>query len=65
MVTSNPTIQRAGFLAATQASVKFSCPLHLDPVDLQAGNTPKQMLSFQDLKKLVEFDSYLKGADPT
>ncbi len=34
-------------------------------VDLQAGNTPKQMLSFQDLKKLVEFDSYLKGADPT
>ena len=36
MVTSNPTIQRAGFLAATQASVKFSCPLHRDPLDIRA-----------------------------
>ena len=33
-------------------------------VDLQAGNTPEQMLSFKELKTLVRFDSYLEGADP-
>jgi len=33
-------------------------------VDLQAGNTPEQMLSFQEMKTLVRFDSYLEGADP-
>ena len=33
-------------------------------VDLQAGNTPEQMLSFKELKTLVRFESYLEGADP-
>ena len=33
-------------------------------VDLQAGKTPEQMLSFKELKTLVRFDSYLEGADP-
>ena len=33
-------------------------------MDLQAGNTPEQMLSFKELKTLVRFDSYLEGADP-
>lgn len=33
-------------------------------VDLQAGNTPEQMLSFKELKTLVRFDNYLEGADP-
>ncbi|WP_413405034.1 MULTISPECIES: isocitrate lyase/PEP mutase family protein [unclassified Synechococcus] len=34
-------------------------------VDLQAGNTPEQMLSFEEMKTLVGFDSYLERADPT
>ena len=29
-------------------------------VDLQAGNTPEQMLSFEEIKTLVGFDSYLR-----
>ena len=29
-------------------------------VDLQAGNTPEQMLSFEEMKTLVGFDSYLE-----
>ena len=34
-------------------------------VDLQTGNTPEQMLSFEEMKRLVGFDSYLERADPT
>ena len=34
-------------------------------VDLQAGNTPEQMLSFEEMKALVGFETYLGGADPT
>ena len=33
-------------------------------VDLQAGNTPEQMLSFEEMKTLVGFDCYLERADP-
>lgn len=29
-------------------------------VDLQAGNTPEQMLSFDEMKTLVGFDNYLE-----
>ena len=36
-----------------------------DLVDLHAGHTPEQMLSFEEMKTLVGFDSYLGGADPT
>lgn len=34
-------------------------------VDLQAGHTPEQMLSFEEMKTLVGFDSYLERADST
>lgn len=34
-------------------------------VDLQAGNTPEQMLSFDEMKTLVGFESYMEVADPT
>ena len=34
-------------------------------VDLQAGHTPERMLSFEEMKTLVGFDSYLEGADLT
>ena len=33
-------------------------------VDLQSGNTPEQMLSFEEMKTLVGFDCYLERADP-
>jgi hypothetical protein len=36
-----------------------------DLVDLHAGHTPEQMLSFEEMKTLVGFESYLGGADPT
>ncbi len=34
-------------------------------IDLQAGHTPVQILSSEEMKTLVGFDSYLEGADPT
>ena len=34
-------------------------------VDLQAGNTPEQMFSFDEMKTLVGFESYMEVADPT
>lgn len=34
-------------------------------VDLQSGHTPEQMLSFEEMKTLVGFNSYLEGTDPT
>ncbi len=34
-------------------------------VDLQAGHTPEQMLSFEEMKRLVGFNSYTKATDQT
>ena len=34
-------------------------------VELQAGETPNKMLSFEELKALVGFDGSLEGIDPT
>jgi hypothetical protein len=31
-------------------------------IDLQAGHTPEQILSSEEMKTLVGFDSYLEGA---
>ena len=31
-------------------------------IDLQAGYTPEQILSSEEMKTLVGFDSYLEGA---
>ena len=33
-------------------------------VDLQVGHTPEQMLSFEEMKRLVGFESYMEVADP-